>query len=77
MTQQFEKALSEFEVVIEKFSSSRKVPDALLKIGYCNYELERWDSAREALARVRDEYPDTTADRLAARRLQRMDDDGV
>jgi tol-pal system protein YbgF len=77
VTQQFERALSEFEVVIESFPNSRKVPDALLKIGYCSYELERWDAARESLTRVQTEFAETTAARLAGQRLQRMDEEGV
>jgi len=77
VTQQFEQALGEFEVVISRFNLSRKVPDALLKMGYCNYELERWDSARAALTRVQTDYSETTAARLAGQRLQRMDEEGV
>jgi tol-pal system protein YbgF len=77
VTQQFDQALSEFEVVIEAFADSRKVPDALLKVGYCNYELNRWDDARGSLTRVQTEYPETTAARLAGQRLQRMEEEGV
>ncbi len=55
---------------------SSKVPDALLKIGYSNYGLQRWDAARGALGRVQADYPDTTAARLAEQRLKRMDDEG-
>jgi len=77
VTQKFELALGEFEVVISSFKISRKVPDALLKMGYCNYELQRWDAARTALTRVQTDYPETTAARLAGQRLQRMDEEGV
>ncbi len=77
VTQQFDQALGEFEVVIASFPNSRKVPDALLKMGYCSYELENWASARESLARVQTEYKETTAARLAGQRLQRMDEEGV
>lgn len=77
VTQLFARALGEFEVVITKFPRSRKVPDALLKMGYCNYELEDWAAAREALDRVQAEYPDTTAARLAGQRLARMAEEGV
>ena len=76
VTGQFENALEQFQVVISRFPRSRKVPDALLKIGYSNYELQRWDSARDALTRVQDDYEDTTAARLAEQRLNRMDDEG-
>ena len=77
VTQQFTKALDEFKVVIDRFPESRKVPDALLKMGYCNYELQRWDDARAALSKVRADYPETTAARLAGQRLERMQSEGV
>ena len=77
VTQGFDRALAEFEIVITRYPSSRKVPDALLKMGYCNYELEQWAEARDALTRVQDEFPETTAARLAGQRLERMEEEGV
>ena len=68
--------MPQFQQVIGKYPRSRKVPDALLKIGYANYELERWDAARDALGKVQGEYPETTAARLAEQRIKRMDDEG-
>ena len=76
VTGQFEEALSQFQVVISEYPDSRKLADALLKIGYCNYELERWDDARAALIRVQSENEETTAARLAEQRLARMDEEG-
>ena len=77
VTQAFDKALSEFELVISRYANSRKAPDALLKMGYCNYELQQWDAARSALRRVQQEFPETTAARLAGQRLERMEEEGV
>jgi len=76
VTDKFVDALDQFSVVINEYPQSRKVPDALLKMGYCTYELERWDDARAALNRVKADYPDTTAARLADQRLKRMTDEG-
>jgi tol-pal system protein YbgF len=76
VTQQYNDALSEFEKVINQYATSRKVPDALLKVGYCNYELKRWNAARAALGRVQADYSDTTAARLAEQRIKRMDTEG-
>lgn len=76
VTEKFADALREFQVVIERFPRSRKVPDALLKMGYCNYEVGNWDQARSALSRVQREFPDTTAARLAEQRLTRMSEEG-
>lgn len=76
VTDQFGEALDQFSVVINQYPRSRKVPDALLKMGYCTYELDRWADARSALGRVLEEYPDTTAARLAEQRIKRMTDEG-
>ncbi|MEM1437499.1 MAG: tol-pal system protein YbgF [Pseudomonadota bacterium] len=72
VSQRFDEALPIFNTVISDFPASRKVPDALLKIGYCNYELQRWDAAETALARVVADYPETTAARLASKRLEQL-----
>jgi tol-pal system protein YbgF len=77
VTQMFDVALTEFGVVVTKFPRSRKVPDALLKMGYCNYELKQWEAARTSLKRVQAEFAETTAARLAGQRLERMDEEGV
>lgn len=75
VTDRFEEALIQFQIVISGYPRSRKIPDALLKIGYSNYELGRWDGARAALEQVRDNHADSTAARLADQRLKRMDDE--
>ena len=77
VTQNFNDALQSFQLVIQKYPRSSKVADALLKMGYCNYELKRWDAAKVPLDQVQADYPDTTAARLAAQRLKRMESEGV
>ena len=74
---QFTTALPAFELVVNSYPNSIKLPDALLKIGFCNYELSQWEPARAALERVVREFPDTTAARLATQRLERMAQDQV
>ena len=69
-------ALAAFQKVVSIYPRSQKVPDALLKIGYCDYELGYWDAARAALTRVTNEYPDTTAAHLAQRRMEQMTGEG-
>ena len=76
VTQAYKQALPEFEAVLNRYPDSRKIPDALLKIGYCNYELKRLDAARNALAAVVQKYPETTAARLASQRLDRIKSEG-
>jgi tol-pal system protein YbgF len=74
---EFEQALRDFQRVIDDHPGSSKVPDALLKMGFCNYNLKRWDAARVALKRVQADYPETTAARLAGQYLTRMESEGV
>ena len=69
---QFQEALPEFERVLEVYPQSAKLADALLKIGYCNFELRQWDAARMALEQVSRQFPGTTAARLAVQRLERL-----
>ncbi len=77
VSQSYGKAQKEFTVVVEKYPQSRKIPDALLKIGYCNYELKRFAEARKSLQAVVTSYPETTAARLAGQRLERMTTEGL
>jgi TolA-binding protein len=76
VTKQYPDALRDFRTVIEKYPESRKIPDALLKIGYCNYELKNWTEARSALSQVVQRFGDTTAARLASQRLAKLDSEG-
>ena len=76
VTQDYAAALPAFQKVISNYSGSRKVPDALLKIGYSNYALSNWTAARKALTAVAIDYPETTAARLAGQRLDQMYSEG-
>ena len=69
-------ALAAFETVLSGFSGARKAPDALLKAGYCQYELERYELARASLERVVRDYPESTAAAEAAARLERLRAEG-
>jgi tol-pal system protein YbgF len=69
---QFAEALPQFQKVLDEYPQSAKLPDALLKVGYCNHELRQLDAARAALREVQRLYPDTTAARLATQRLERI-----
>jgi tol-pal system protein YbgF len=72
VTKAFETALTAFQKVIVDYPTSRKIPDAWLKIGYCNYELERWADARIALSTLVSRYGESTTARLAKQRLDEM-----
>jgi TolA-binding protein len=68
----FPEALTAFQRVAEKYPQSRKLPDALLKIGYCYYELKQFSLARDALSQVTTKYPDSPAAPLAKQRLDKL-----
>jgi len=71
----FPTSLAAFQLVVDKYPQSRKVPDALLKIGYCRYELKQPDQAKAVLTDVATRFADTPAGRLAQQRLQKMETD--
>ena len=50
MNQSFPEALAAFQKVLDKYPQSRKVPDALLKVGFCDYELKKFQAAKDVLA---------------------------
>jgi tol-pal system protein YbgF len=68
----FTDAQTAFQRVIDKYPQSRKRPDALLKIGYCQYELKQWDLAKRTLSLAAVQFPDTPAGHLAQQRLDKM-----
>ncbi|MBT8422371.1 MAG: tol-pal system protein YbgF [Gammaproteobacteria bacterium] len=76
VTREFRTALASFQKVITDYPTTRKVPDAWLKVGYCNYELQNWSEARAALNTAVARYPDSTAARLANERLAQMRSEG-
>jgi tol-pal system protein YbgF len=69
---QYAEALPAFRKVIEQYPQSAKLPDALLKVGYCQIELGDRNAARTSLQEVMRQFPDTTAARLASNRLSAL-----
>jgi tol-pal system protein YbgF len=69
-------ALAAFDGVLKDYPGARKSPDALLKAGYCQYELQRYAPARATLTRLVQEYPDTPAAAEAKLRLERLGAEG-
>jgi tol-pal system protein YbgF len=66
----FTHALTEFRAVIETYPRGNKVPDALLKVGYCYQALGQAEKARAVLEQVVNLYPKTEPAVLAAKRLE-------
>ena len=69
-------ALAAFDGVLKDYPGARKSPDALLKAGYCQYELQRYAPARATLTRLVQEYPDSPAAGEAKIRLERLSAEG-
>ncbi len=72
MNKAYPEAEAAFQRVVEKYPQSRKLADALLKIGFCRYETKQFQSAREVLGQVIARFPDTPAARLAQQRLDKI-----
>jgi TolA-binding protein len=58
--------------VVVQYPNSAKVPDALLKLGYIEADMQNSVKAREYLLRVTNNYPNSPAAHLAAKKLAQM-----
>jgi tol-pal system protein YbgF len=67
-----EEAIQAFLRVQELFPASRRVPDALYRVGVIYIDLEQLDNAREYLRTVITSYPDSDAAVLAQERLDEI-----
>ena len=72
VTQNYRVALDTFNTLLSQYAQNQKAPDALLKTGYCQYELKQWDAAEATLNKVVSTYPNTTVARLAQGRLRAL-----
>jgi tol-pal system protein YbgF len=63
-------ALGEFRATIETYPRGNKVPDALLKVGYCYGALGQAEKARAVLEQVVNLYPKSEPAALATKRLE-------
>lgn len=66
----FKSALTDFTLLVDRYSDSQKVPDALLKIGYIHAELGQPEKAHKTFADLVRRYPNTQAAKLASKRLE-------
>jgi len=67
-------ALAEFKKVIDQYPNSPKRADALLKMGYTYGELGDKRSALQTLNTIVNLFPESTAARLAKKRIQSFND---
>jgi len=72
VTQEYDHAVAAFQRVLGNWPSSRKAPDALLKLGYTQLEQGKPEAGRATLQQVVEKHPDTEAARLARERLAKL-----
>lgn len=72
INREIDKSRNAFTKVVMQYPNSAKVPDALLKLGYIEADLQNFPKAREYLSRVTSLYPNSPAAHLAAKRLAQM-----
>ena len=72
VTQNYQIALDTFRSLLASYPQSAKTQDAMLKVGYCLYELKQWADAEAALNDVVTRYPGSTVARLAQGRLRAL-----
>ena len=64
------KALEEFESIQIQFPDSGKIPETILKSGFCYFELGNFEQAKQILNLVTNQYPNTSVARLAVQKLK-------
>jgi tol-pal system protein YbgF len=69
---ELEESRQAFVQVERRFPDHRKAPDALFKLGVVHDLLGETERARSYLNRVLEEYPDSSAARLAASQLEQL-----
>ena len=66
----YAKALEEFENIQIQFPDSGKIPETILKSGFCYFELGKFEKAKQILNLVTSQYPNTSVARLADQKLK-------
>lgn len=72
VNQNLDAAKEAFLKVVMDYVDSPKVPDALLKLGYIEFEQKNLAKARDYLTQVTVAHPDTTAAHLASKKLMQI-----
>lgn len=76
VSRNFRQSLAEFTKAVNNYPQSLKVPDAMLKVAYCQYELSAWAKSRDMLNKIITQHPASPAARAAEQRLARMKKEG-
>ena len=68
----YDAALHEYSTLIQRYPESKRLPDAMLKMGYIHFDNEQWEQARRALNAVVIRYPGSRVAVSAQMRLDQM-----
>jgi tol-pal system protein YbgF len=75
VTRDYNNAGAAFLKAVEQWPDARKAPDALVKLGFTQFEQKRYGVARNTLNAVVERYPGTESAKLATERLKRFPPD--
>lgn len=67
-----EKAITEFEIVLNKHATSSKAAPSLLKLAFALADNGQYDQAKKRLQEVIQKYPDTKTASLASEKLEQL-----
>jgi tol-pal system protein YbgF len=68
----YDPAADAFRAALKKWPDGRKAADALLKLGFTQFEQRQFAAARSTLSAVTQKYPGTDNARLATEKLRRI-----
>jgi tol-pal system protein YbgF len=68
----YDSAAEAFRAALKKWPDGRKAADALLKLGFTQFEQKQFAAARSTLTAVSQKYPGTDNARLATEKLRRI-----
>ena len=71
-TRKYDVAVQDYQTLINQYPKSPKRADALLKIGYSQFELKSFSKAEEVLKKLIQSYPGTTESGQAKNLLQKI-----
>ena len=71
-----DKAIVEFNTIVNSYADSNKAPDAMLRLGSIAYDQSQWSEARKWWKKIVAKYPNIAAARVAETHLQELEQQG-
>jgi tol-pal system protein YbgF len=76
VTRDFPGGLKAFQAVVQRFPESARVAEAMLKLGYIQYEMGAKEDARVTLTQVVNRFPGSRVSISAQTRLRKLQAEG-